>query len=89
MAIHVAELTTITDHFVICSAATDIQVKAITDGIRKGTGTKPWRIEGYEQLNWVLLDYVDVVVHIFKSSEREYYQLEKLWADAQLTEYND
>ena len=64
-------------------------MKAITDGIHKGTDSKPWCIEGYEQLNWVLLDYVDVVVHIFKSSEREYYQLERLWADAQLTEYND
>ena len=82
-------MTSITDHFVICSAVTDIQVKAITDSIRKGTDSNPWRIEGYEQLNWVLLDYVDVVVHIFKSSEREYYQLERLWADAQLTEYND
>ena len=82
-------MTSITDHFVICSAVTDIQVKAITDSIRTGTESKPWRIEGYEQLNWVLLDYVDVVVHIFKSSEREYYQLESLWADAQLTEYND
>ena len=82
-------MTSITDHFVICSAVTDIQVKAITDSIRKGTDSKPWRIEGYEQLNWVLLDYVDVVVHIFKSSEREYYQLERLWADAQLTEYSD
>jgi|TARA_Y100001949_G_C15769598_1_gene235811 ribosome-associated protein len=64
-------------------------VKAIADNIRKGTASKPWRIEGYEQLNWVLLDYVDVVVHIFKSIEREYYQLERLWADAELTEYND
>ena len=82
-------MTSITDHYVICSAVTDIQVKAITDSIRKGTDSKPWRIEGYEQLNWVLLDYVDVVVNIFKSSEREYYQLERLWADAQLTEYND
>jgi len=89
LVIHVAELTSITDHFVICSAATNIQVKAITDGIRKGIVSKAWRIEGYEQLNWVLLDYVDVVVHIFKSSEREYYQLERLWSDAQLTNYND
>ena len=82
-------MTSITDHFVVCSAATDIQVKTITDSIRKGTDGKPWRIEGYEQLNWVLLDYIDVVVHIFKSSEREYYQLERLWADAQLTKYSD
>ena len=64
-------------------------MKAIADAILKGTAIKAWHIEGYQQLNWVLLDYVDVVVHIFKSSEREYYRLERLWADAQITEYHD
>ena len=59
-----------------------IACQAIADGIRKGTETKAWRIEGYEQLNWVLLDYIDVIVHVFRTSEREYYSLEKLWADA-------
>ena len=78
-----------TDHFVFCSADTDVQVKAIADSIRKGTDHKPWRIEGYEQLNWVLLDYVDVVVHIFKTHAREYYNLESLWTDAPLTKYKD
>ena len=55
----------------------------------KGTENKAWRIEGYEQLNWVLLDYIDVVVHIFRTSERQYYQIERLWADAKRIEYND
>ena len=89
LSIDVQKLTSITDQFVICSADTNIQVKAIADGIRKNTVHKPTRIEGYEQLNWVLLDYIDVIVHIFKTTERNYYNLEKLWADAPKTEYND
>ena len=89
LSIDVKKLTSITDQFVICSADTNIQVKAIADGIRKNTAHKPTRIEGYEQLNWVLLDYIDVIVHIFKTTERNYYNLEKLWADAPKTEYND
>lgn len=89
LSVDVRGLTSITDHFVICSADTDVQVKAIADGIRKNTDHKPTRIEGYEQLNWVLLDYIDIIVHIFKTTERNYYNLEKLWADAPKTEYND
>ena len=89
LSIDVQEITSITDHFVICSADTDVQVKAITDGIRKNTMHKPTRIEGYQQLNWVLLDYIDIIVHIFKTTERNYYNIEKLWADAPKTEYND
>jgi ribosome-associated protein len=89
IALDVRGITSMTDHFVFCSADTDVQVKAIADSIRKGTDHKPWRIEGYEQLNWVLLDYVDVVVHIFKTHEREYYNLESLWTDAPLTKYKD
>ncbi len=83
IALDVRGITSMTDHFVFCSADTDVQVKAIADN------HKPWRIEGYEQLNWVLLDYVDVVVHIFKTHEREYYNLESLWTDAPLTKYKD
>ena len=81
-AIDVRKLTSITDYYIICSADTDIQVKAIADAVRKGTPHKPWKIEGYENRFWILLDYVDVVIHIFRTSEREYYSLEKLWADA-------
>ncbi len=81
-AIDLRKLTSITDYFMICSADTDIQVKAIADAVRKGTPHKPWKMEGYEHRYWVLLDYVDVVIHIFRTSEREYYSLDKLWADA-------
>jgi len=89
ISLDVRGITSMTDHFVFCSADTDVQVKAIADNIREGTEHKPWRTEGFEQLNWVLLDYIDVVVHIFKTRDREYYNLESLWSDAPLTEYKD
>ena len=89
LSLDVRKLTSITDYFIICSADTDIQVKGIADFIRKNTFHKPIRTEGYEQLNWVLLDYIDVIVHIFRTTERNYYEIEKLWADAPTTEYSD
>ena len=89
VSLNVKDLTSITDEFVICSSDTNIQVKAIADSIRKSTDTKPIRVEGYEHLNWVLLDYIDVIVHIFKTAERNYYNIEKLWADASIREFND
>ena len=89
ISLDVKDLTNITDEFVICSSDTNIQVKAIADSIRKNTDHKPIRIEGYEHLNWVLLDYIDVIVHIFRTSERNYYNIEKLWADAPLREFDD
>ena len=89
ISINVEKLTSFTDQFVICSADTDIQVKAIADTIRKSTNHKPVRIEGYEQLNWVLLDYIDVIVHVFKTTERNYYNIEKLWGDAPKIEHKD
>ena len=79
------KLTSFTDYFIICSADSDTQVKAIADEIDKSLkdeGIKCWHKEGYSSLNWVLLDYVDVVVHIFKKSSRDFYNLEKLWGDA-------
>ncbi|MFC1550735.1 ribosome silencing factor [Candidatus Neomarinimicrobiota bacterium] len=89
LSIDVRGLTSLTDFFVICSAETNIQVKAIADAIRKGTATKPWHIEGYAMQQWILLDYVDVVVHIFLNSVRDFYLLEKLWADAPIKEIID
>ena len=89
VSLNVEKLTNITDEFVICSSDTNIQVKAIADSIRKNTDHKPVRIEGYEHLNWVLLDYIDVIVHVFKTSERNYYNIEKLWGDASIREFSD
>lgn len=78
------KLTSITDFFIICTGNSDVQVKAISDAIVEGmkSEVKPWHIEGRENLRWVLLDFVDVVVHIFHREERDFYQLERLWADA-------
>jgi ribosome-associated protein len=73
------------DHFLICSAGSEIQVKAIADAIEERLlehGVKPWHIEGLEGRRWVLLDYVDFVVHVFHERTREYYLLERLWGDA-------
>jgi len=87
IVLDINKITPVADFLVICSANTEPQIKAISDNIRKGTPHKPWHIEGYEKLTWVLLDYIDIIVHIFKTKEREYYNLEKLWADAPKKEY--
>lgn len=78
------ELTTITDYFVICSGEMDLHVKAIVDEIQEKLKphARPWHIEGYQNLSWVLMDYVDFVVHVFQEEKRKYYNLEKLWGDA-------
>jgi ribosome-associated protein len=70
----------------------DTQVKAIADEIDKSLrdeGTRLWHKEGYQALTWVLLDYVDVVAHIFKKEAREYYNIEKLWGDAPAFDIED
>ena len=79
----------LTDYFIICHGKSEPQVKAIVDNIRKGTSSKPRHLEGYENKKWVLLDYFDIVVHVFKKDERDYYELERLWADAPVKEIND
>ncbi len=76
-----------TDFFLLCSADSETQVKAIADAIKDGTesiGVSAWQSEGYRALSWVLVDYVDVVVHIFHKEAREYYHLERLWKDAKV-----
>ena len=86
------ELTNMTDFFVICSGGTDIQVKAITDAVLDGLvkeKIKPWHREGREAGTWVLLDFVDVVAHVFHEDTRSYYQLEELWGDASVTAVTD
>ena len=87
--IDLRKLSAPTDYFVICSAAADRHVKAIVDNILDGTagkGFKPWHVEGYGALKWVLIDYVDVVVHVFHDETREFYSLETLWGDAPVEE---
>ena len=74
-----------TDYFVICSGNTERQTKAIHDGIHeelKRDGVLPRRVEGERQAHWILMDYLDAVVHIFTPDARSYYRLEQLWGEA-------
>jgi ribosome-associated protein len=75
-----------TDYFVICSGRSDRQAKAIHDAIHQGMksdhGILPRRVEGLSQARWILMDYLDVVVHVFTPETREYYRLEQLWGEA-------
>jgi ribosome-associated protein len=75
-----------TDYFVICTGRTDRQAKAIHDAIHAGMksryGRLPARVEGLPQARWILMDYLDVVVHIFTPETRDYYRLEQLWGEA-------
>jgi ribosome-associated protein len=82
----VHEITSMTDFFIICSASSDIQVKAIAENVivkmRDEFGISPWKSEGWDALQWIIVDFVDFVVHIFRDTAREFYNLERLWADA-------
>ncbi len=86
LAIDVAELLVVTDYFVICTGGTDIQVRAIADEVedrlREEGGIKPIGREGVDEGRWILLDFGDLVVHVFQPTEREFYRLEHLWGDA-------
>lgn len=78
-------ITSITDYFVICSGDADVQVKAIANNIiakLREEDIHVWNMEGYSTGRWILLDFVDVVVHIFHEDARDYYGLERLWGDA-------
>ena len=86
------KLTSMSDFFVICSADSDTQVRAVADAIRDGAATageSVWHDEGYGESTWVLLDFVDVVVHVFHTETRSFYNLEKLWGDAKFEHVED
>src|SRR5437016_7719575 len=83
-------ITSFTDHFVLCTGANSRQVQAISDEITlrlKGQGELPLSVEGYNQAEWVLIDYGDFLVHIFSPKAREYYGLERLWRNAKPIDY--
>jgi len=86
------KLTTMTDYFVVCSVDSDTQARAVADEIKTESlekGETSVRKEGYSEGRWVLLDYVDVVAHVFHKEMREFYNLEKLWGDAKMEYVND
>lgn len=85
IALDLRDLSGVCDYFFICSAASEVQVKAIAESVEeklRERGARPWHIEGLEGRRWVLLDYVEVVVHVFHEKTREYYMLDRLWGDA-------
>ncbi|HET9950355.1 MAG TPA: ribosome silencing factor [Candidatus Eisenbacteria bacterium] len=86
------ELDGVADFFVLATGNSEVQVRAIADAVDEGMdamGLKPWHSEGYEARRWILLDYVDVVVHVFHAKAREYYLLDKLWGDARRENITD
>src|SRR5579864_4030087 len=81
-----------TDYFVLCSGTNPRQVQAIADEVElqlKKTGLRPTHVEGYNQAEWVLVDYVDFVVHVFSEKARKFYDLERLWKSAKRLEPSD
>jgi ribosome-associated protein len=93
VVLDVSQTFTITDHFLICSGNSERQVHAIAEEIerrlRDEWNIKPMRREGHRESRWVILDYVDFLVHAFHREERDYYDLERLWADAPVLDLHD
>lgn len=81
---------TVCDYFIVCEGTSNTQVNAIVSSIQKQVSKtlkdKPWHIEGTENAEWILMDYVNVVVHVFQKHIREYYDIESLWGDAKTTQ---
>jgi len=85
-------VTSMADYFIICSADSDIQIKAIADEIEDemiSIGEKYWHKEGYNSQQWILMDYSDIIVHIFKPEGRSFYNIEKIWGDAPIEDASD
>lgn len=83
----------VADFFVLCSGNSDTHIDAIAESVdvevSKIGGERPWHREGYNNKTWVLLDYVDVVAHVFNHDKREFYALETLWGDAKIIQYDE
>jgi len=90
--IKVTDLTALADYFVLASGGSSTQVKALADEVEarlKKSGLEPKRTEGYHGANWIVLDYIDVVVHIFHVETREFYDLERLWQDGEFIDITE
>lgn len=89
----VRDLTSLTDFFVVCHGTSDTQIGALASSVmekvKQGTGENVWQREGLEGRRWIILDYVNVVVHIFSEEKRDYYGIERMWNDALITEVSD
>lgn len=93
VGLHLAKIhSTVCDYFIVCHGTSRTHTNAIAESVeeivKKSIGVKPSRREGFSNAEWILLDYLDVVVHIFQEPIRNYYQIEQLWADAPLVNYS-
>ena len=83
--------SSVADYFVVCHAESSTQIKAIAQSVEeevfKALKLEPWRKEGLQHADWIILDYIDVVVHIFKTDKRQFYGIEDLWGDAEMQSY--
>jgi ribosome-associated protein len=87
-----AEVSLVTDYFIICSANSTTQVKAIADHVEEKlseAGLEPLHKEGYREGHWVLLDYSECILHVFVEEDRRFYNLEQLWGDAETLDYKE
>ncbi len=85
VALDLRDLDAVCDYFLLCSASSEVQVRSVAESVEeklREQGARPWHVEGLEGRRWVLLDYVEVVVHVFHHQTREYYMLDRLWGDA-------
>jgi ribosome-associated protein len=88
----VGEVTDLTGSFIICTSYSDIQSRTVVDSISeemKKRGKHAYSIEGYEVAKWILMDYVDFVIHVFQPEQRVYYNLERLWGDVKREDFED
>ncbi len=91
-ALKVGDLTILANYFVIASATSTTQVKALADAVEyqlEQAGVRPKSVEGIQSRNWIVVDYIDVIVHVFTEEAREFYQLEHLWADGEEVDLSD
>ncbi|MBC8278684.1 MAG: ribosome silencing factor [FCB group bacterium] len=91
VSVNVSKMSSVTDYFIIVTGAVDVHLKAIADHIMddlKSEKIRPLNIEGYDNLRWVLIDFVDVVVHLFLPDTRRFYSIEKLWGEAEITRHS-
>lgn len=80
------------DYFILCTGTSDVHVRALTDAVIEGLksqGQRPYHVEGYDMRKWVLIDFVDIIVHIFQAESRRFYGLERLWGDAPIERVED
>lgn len=89
----VRNLTTLTDYFIVCHGTSDTQIGALANSamekVKKEIGENAWQKEGLDARRWIILDYVNVVVHIFSEEKRQYYGIERMWNDALITDVAD